>query len=317
MNVLSGTGRHVPTVMAYRVRRAIDEFAMLGLATFGALVISTFALSSPYAEFSVAATLYMFGVAVILATPRMGVYLLIFLAFVGEPDTMPWYPFNKNGSSAESWLFVDDRLFVSPFEGYIGVTLIALLLHHLRHGGALRVWTPYTIPALVFAGAIVIGLGWGVLTGGELSIAINQTRSMLLVPVIYLLLINLLDRTTVRTALWVMIWAITIKCCFALYAFFFTFDQVEQRQTLDLGTSPVTHSAAVQMNVVLFVLIAVTLFKGSPLAARLAMPFLVLPVGLIYVIAERRAAVGGLVVACVLMFYVLARRLPDRPEAIG
>ena len=57
MNVLSGTSRHVPTVVGYRVRRGIDEIAMLAGATLGALIIATFAQQSVFAGFSIAASL--------------------------------------------------------------------------------------------------------------------------------------------------------------------------------------------------------------------------------------------------------------------
>ena len=285
---------------------------MLAAATFGALVIAYFALSSAYSQFSIAATLYMLGIAATLAKPRMGVYLLIFLAIVGEPDTMAWYPFNKNGSSAESILFVDDRLVASPFEGYLGVIVVAMLLHRFRNGEPMRVATPYTWPALIFAGAIFIAVGWGIATGGEASIAINQTRALLVIPVMFLIFINLLDRKTVRTALWVVIWAVVVESFFALYWFFNVIDAAARQVTLDAGASPVTHSSAIQYNVVLFALASVALLRNSSLSMRIMLPVLAVPVGLIYVIAERRAAVGGLVIAFVLLMYILSRRQPGR-----
>lgn len=312
MNVLSGTSRHVPTVTGYRVRRAIDEIAMLGAATLGALVIAYFALSSAYPQFSVAATLYMLGIAVTLAKPRIGAYLLIFLAIVGEPDTMSWYPFNKNGSSAESILFVDDRLVASPFEGYIAVLVVAILLHRLRNGEPMRVATPYTMPTIILGGAVFVAVGWGVVSGGELSLAINQTRALMAIPVLFLIFVNLFDRRTARTALWVVIWAVLIESFFALYWFFTVLDAPGRRLLLDAGASPVTHTSAIQYNVVLFALAAVALLRNSPLSMRIMLPVMMLPVGLIYVIAERRAAVGGLVIAFVLLMYVLGRRQPGR-----
>ena len=312
MNILSGTSRHVPTVVAYRVRRGIDELAMLGAATFGALVIAFFALGSPYPGFSVAATLYMVGVAVILAKPRMGAYLLIFLAVVGEPETMPWYPFNKNGSSAESILFVDDRLVASPYEGYILITLVAILLHRFRSGEPLRVATPYTMPLLLLAGAIFLALAWGVVTGGTVSIAINQTRMLLVLPFVYLIMINLLDRRTIRTALWVLLWAIVVESGFVLHHIFFALSSGERATLFDSGASPVTHSSAVQYNLVLFGLAAVALLRNSRLTLRLLLPVFAIPVGTVYVIAECRAAVGALLIAAALLMYVLARRQPGR-----
>ncbi|MEM8707041.1 MAG: O-antigen ligase family protein [Actinomycetota bacterium] len=304
-------------MLAYRVRRGIDELVMLAGATFGALIIATFAQRSVFAGFSIAASLYMVGIAVIFAKPRMGVYFLIFFTLAGEPFAMPWWPFTKGGSAAESVLFIDDRLVASPFEGYIIVTFVAMVLHRLRSGEAFRVATPFTIPTILFAGGTAIGVLWGAATCGVLALAINQTRAILVIPLVYLIGINLLDRTSIRPVLWSIITAVLVETGFSLYFIFSVLSPSDRADLFESGDSPIAHFIAVQMNVVFFLLAAVMLLRKSSLALRIALPILIVPIGVVYIIAERRSAIGGLLIAGALLMYVLSRRQPGRFWAIG
>ncbi len=289
---------------ARRRQRADDLFVYLAVL-FVALVVAGLALRSGHVPFPVAAGIYLLGIPLILWRPVIGVYSLIFFSLAGDPFVSPWWPFTKGVSSRESILFVADSIIVSPMEGYLGVTLVAMVVHVAR--GRLEVThRPELIrPLMVFTAAVLLGVMYGLGTGGSNFVAVHESRALFALPVLTILAVNLFtERRHLNTALWIIIAAVFVDSILSLDWYYRQIDAAERVATDSLNV----HSASVHANVALVTFASAWLTRRGSFAKRLVLPFILVPIFWVYGLSERRSAIGALIVAAVLLSIILYRR---------
>lgn len=240
------------------------------------------------------------GVALIFIKPRYGIYLLVFLTLVGDGLLTYSLPFTKNFSSAESLLYLHDALVISPLETYILFTFVSWL----GRGAMERRFTFHqselTWPVTAFISFIIFGLVYGIGTGGNINIALWESRAIFYMVALFILASNLFtERKHFHNALWAAMVALFIEGIIGSYYFLVTL-----RGSL-AGVEAITeHSAAIHMNTLFVYLLASWLYKESA-AKRIMLPLMVPPVLLAYLATQRRAAFVTLIIALALMTFFL------------
>lgn len=247
--------------------------------------------------------LFLAGTAAILYQPRYGIYLIVFLSLLGDKGLVPTYPFQLNFSSRESLLFVHNSLIFSPLEVYLVLTLLGwlvrdVILHRLRF-----YWMELFWPALIFMGFVVFGLVYGLGRGGNVNVGLWEARSIFYLPLMLILVSNLLTkRAHIMIVVGMVMTALFIE---GLLGVSLNFPALQADPGI---TDPLImeHSAAIHMNTVFVFCLALWMYRGS-VKARLIMLPIVIPVLLIFVIIQRRAAVLALLFALVCMVILLYR----------
>lgn len=251
---------------------------------------------------AIAWAFFLTGVIAIFFRPRYGVYLTLFLTLLGDMVLVWWYPFYKNFSSAESLLYLNDSLIMSPLELYIVLTYLSWLIRGIRtrqidfYGGSLFV------PAVVFAIFMVFGLGWGLTHGGSMTIGLWESRPIFYLPAMLILASNLLQkREHVHTLIWWIMAALFVEGMIGFYSFavFLQFDMSHIEAITE-------HSAAIHMNT-LFVLIAAGLLYRVSRRKLLILVMMVPPVLVTYIVTQRRASYIALIIALAIMSFFLYR----------
>ena len=246
--------------------------------------------------------IYAVGALAILYRPRYGVYLIVFFSLLGDGVLMPWYPFNKNLSSAESLFFLQDALIVSPLEIYLVLTL-ASWLGRGALTRRLRLYRgPLFWPAAVFIGFIALGLAYGIGRHGNVNIALWEARPIFYLPLMLVLAGNLLETPAqVNTLLWAAMTALWLEGVVGNAYFAFTL-----RGDLYRVEAITEHSAAIHMNTLFVLLIASWLLRASR-RKRVLLLFMAPSVLLTYLVTQRRAAFLTLAIALALIAIVLFR----------
>lgn len=248
----------------------------------------------------VAWLLYSAGVAATLYRPRYGIYTILFWGLVGDQSLMYWYPFEKNFSSAESLLYLDDSLIISPLESFIVITILswigrlALTRDIELYAGELL------IPGVLFGGSLVVGLLYGLGTGGSAVIALWESRPIFYLPVMLVLTSNLItERSHIKSVMWVIISAIFIESLIACYIFI-----VEMGGSISGIDRLADHAASIHINS-LFVFAAATWLYRVAYAKRFVLFLMLPPIALAYLASQRRAAFVTLAVAIALFMFLL------------
>ncbi len=244
--------------------------------------------------------IFFVGAAVILYQPRYGIYLSLFLALLGDGILIPWYPFLKNFSSAESIFFLNNSLITSPLEIYLGLTLLswlgrAAVQRKIKFYTGALFW-----PVMLFVAFVIFGLGYGLFRGGNLNVALWEARPIFYLPVMFVLVSNLITtRRQVNTLMWIILLAIAIQALIGNFYYFFTL-----QGNLEGVNSITEHSAAIRMNTFFVFILGAWLYKGSAIK-RYILPWIVPIVLLTYFVTQRRAAFLTLTIALLLMAILL------------
>jgi hypothetical protein len=245
---------------------------------------------------------YVAGALLILVQPRWGLYLIIFLALLGDMRLMPAYPFIKNFSSPESLFYISDAYIVSALEVYLVLTLGAWLFRE-RMARRLRIYSGELLaPVLLFGLLVIWGLVYGLgLQPGDLRVGLWEARAILYLPLFMLLASNLL-RTPgqIRLFFWFAIAGMVIESIVGTVYVFETYG-------LDLSRFDrlTEHAAAIHLNVIILLAFAVWLYRRGTRFERALLPLLLLVIGLPYLAAQRRAAFISLTIALALLAPVL------------
>ncbi len=246
--------------------------------------------------------LYLIGVVIIMVQPRYGVYLIIFFALAGDALLMYWYPFTKNFSSGESLLYLNNAVYMSPMESYLGLTFISWL----GRAAAQRKWKFHIGPlfwtAILFISFIVLGLIYGIGTGGNIEIALWEARPIFYLPLMLVLTSNLLTRREhVNHLMWAALLALFIEGVIGVYAYF-----VGLKGDLSFVEAITEHSAAIHMNTLFVYVVGVWIYKGR-WRQRFLLLFMIPPVLITYLATQRRAAFMALIIALILIVILLHR----------
>lgn len=290
------------TVRARRLRTGLSTglwfTAVLGLGLlFGLMML----LGGPSAS-HIAWFFYLAGVAAIFVQPRYGIYLLIFLTLIGDGTLTYWMPFTLNFSSRESLLFLSNALIFSPLETYIAFTFISWLGRGAMQRKIIFHQSAMFWPAIVFLGFVILGLVYGIGTGGNLTIALWESRAIFYLVAMLILASNLFtERNHFHNAIWVAMVALFMEGIIGNYYFLVTL-----QGSLATVQAITDHSAAIHMNTFFVFMLSTWLYKASK-AKRILLPLMVPPVLLTYLATQRRAAFVTLVIALLLMAIILFR----------
>lgn len=239
-------------------------------------------------------------VAAIAYEPRYGIYLILPAALMGDSLLMPAYPFVKNFSSAESLLYINSALIFSPLELCLALVLLLWLGKAAMRRQVEFITGALFGPALLFAVFLILGLLYGLGTGGNVNVALWEIR-----PIFYLFLmlifVSNLSRKTEHfsTMIWASMIGLFIEGIVGSYYYF-----VVLGMNLGLVERITEHSAAIHMNTLFVLLAASWLYKASP-TKRWLLLFMAPPVMLTYLATQRRAAFLCLGIALVLMILIL------------
>ncbi len=244
--------------------------------------------------------LFMIGAAAILYEPRYGVYLTLSLGLMGDSTLSPWFPFVNNLSSAQSILYLNDSMIISPLEVYFGLMLIAWIGRGVVRRKFSFFTGPIFWPAMVFAAFILFGFVYGVGTGGDFRIAIWEGRYIFYIPIMLVLVSNLITkREHVSNLVWSLVIALFIEGLSGVYHYV-----VKLNGDLSQVESITEHAAAIHMNTIFVLILALWLYKGS-LIKRLALPIMMPAIVFTYIATQRRAAFLTLAIALAMMFVIL------------
>lgn len=240
--------------------------------------------------------IYFLGIAAIFYKPRYGVYIIIFLTLVGDGILAAWYPFTKNFSSPESLLYLHDAVIISPLESYIVFIFISWLGRETLSRRMRFYRGPLFWPALIFLAFVTFGLGYGIVTGGNVNIALWESRAIYYLVMLLIITGNLLEtREHVSHFIWFVMLALFIEGVSG--SLYFLIDLQGSLAGVDAITE---HSAAVHMNSVFVFAFAIWLYKGT-VSKRMILPLMVPFVLLAYLATQRRAAMVGLMIALVFL----------------
>ncbi len=289
------------------IRTQVKKSRLIWLLLFGAilsasLVLSLFLLKIGPDISVLGWVLYVSGIAAIIYRPRWGIYLVLFFALTGDGILVPWYPFIKNFSSAESIFYLNDSLIFSPLETYLALTLVSWLARSIYYRKLNFYFGSLIRPAAVFFIFTVIGLMYGISKGGDFTIALWEFRPFAYLFLMIVLSSNLFTHQKQYNQL--MMWVTAALVIEGIIGVIYIFTTAGGHLTSADGITE--HSASIHMNTVFILVVLAWLYQTSAikrLVIPLGLPFMVLT----YIASQRRAAfisiaVALLLIACVLYF---------------
>jgi hypothetical protein len=297
---LAGTAP-APRLDQRRHQDAVSWWLWYLLCAAASLAVGYFTLKSAE-QFSLAVVVLVLALAVAIVRPVIGLYLVAFFAITGDSVTASWYPFTKNFSSTESILYVSDQLIISPLELFLGAMVLGWVIRMV----AQRRWSirrgPLLWPVLVFSGFMIAGLLYGLSRGGNSNAALWEFRSLMYVPIVFLLATNLLDRPAqYNRLLWCVMGAVFVNGIIA----YVQLQQLDSLARMEIE-SFVAHGVTLPMNLMFVLIAAAWFFKSPSIAKRWVLPIMAVPVMIVYLFSERRSAFVGLIGAALLFAIILA-----------
>jgi general stress protein CsbA len=280
----------------YRFYAGLGALVLLGVSLLVSFVMSRGTVSA----LSFVWLIFFAGLITCVVQPRYGIYLIVGLLLAGDWIMYSEYPFMKNFSSIESWLYLGPGLSLSPLEIYIVATLGSWLLTGLMkrkldfRGGPL-IW-----PLLLFTSLVLLMMAYGVGRGGSSYVALWQVRPILMMPLMMVLSTNLLrTRRHVNVLMWVLAIAIGLR---GLSGFIYV--GTEMKWNLDGAERIGNHHMSI-----FFVSIGAFLFKESrtkQIWLLLFMPTLLFS----FFANQRRASFVALGVCLILITIVIYKEYP-------
>jgi hypothetical protein len=273
-----------------RQRLAVGWLA--GLIITG-IALVTLAFTTVTAPASGIALVVLLGCIVAASIrPINGLYAIVFLGLVGDAVVTPWFPFAKNFSSAESLLYLSNELSLSPLEILVATTVVFWLIDLKITPGRTLVRSPLFYAIGLFTCFVLIGFVHGIARGGDFRVAMFEGRAMFVLLPVYALITNLCDRRTLRLLAWTALSAIFLNVILAL-VYLRNLTTVDLEQMESLGE----HSASTQWNLIILLTLVLFLYGAGTRPARVVLLAMCIPTAVVYLAAQRRSAVAGLVIA--------------------
>ena len=253
----------------------------------------------PY--FGLAWGCFAFLLAAWIRFPRTALAATLAFTLVGDIVTVSWFPFAKNLSSWESIMYLSNRVSISPLEITLVWALAVTSYRNLASTGRLFKNAPLLVPFAAFVGFTLLGLVRGLSSGGDTRAAIFEVRPLLILPLLYLLVVNVCStRRDYRRLFGTAIAAITLQALMSLeYLFQLTPSARDELESLN------EHGAAIGANLVFLTFVASLVYRRVPWSFRLMLLTASIPVMWVYLVAQRRAAVVSLIVGFALLAVVL------------
>lgn len=270
--------------------------AMLALTALTAYFLT----QAPLSGTVFAWLLYAAGVVVILRQPRYGLYLIVFLTFIGDRVLTIWYPFLTNFSSHENPMFIHDSVIVNPFETYLVLTFLSWFVRAAVTRKLRFFWGELFWPAILFLGFILFSFVYGVTRNGNLNVALWEIRPIVYLPVMLVLTSNMItDRRHVNVLMWLIMISIFLKgITGTIYV------ATELQWDIHRVESITEHSAAVHFNSLFLYTLGAWIFKDS-IKKRILLPLMSVPVLISFLSTQRRASYLVLLLAMLMVAVVL------------
>lgn len=219
--------------------------------------------------------------------PRAALGFTVAFTLIGDLVTAWWFPFAKNLSSWESIMYLADGVSLSPLEITIAWGLVVTAYRNLTVLGRPFRSAPLLNPLLVFIGFAFVGLMRGLSRGGDTRAATLEIRPLILLPLAYLLIVNVCQtRHDYRRMFWAALAAVLVQSVLSLQ--FLRALPEEARSGLE---SLNEHGSAIGMNLLFMTLVVSLAYKRVPNSVRISLLLASVPVMWIYLVAQRRAAV--------------------------
>jgi hypothetical protein len=280
-----------------RRRDRFSWWLTYGACMAGTLLIALIAVRSAPDPFSLALVVFLIVVALAIVKPALAVYPIVFFSVLGDPLTAPWYPFTKDLSSQESILFISNQLKFTPLEVCLVALFCGWMLQLVAHRGTPVHRGALFRPMMAFTFFVFFGLAHGLASGGNSNAALWEVRTVLYLPLGYVLFMNLLDRKEqYRRLFTLMMIAVFINSIIAILNFRTL--SATDKTTME---SFVAHGATLPMNTMIVFLAASWLFRNTSGARKALLPVALVPVLYMYVLSERRAAFIALLGAFILL----------------
>jgi O-antigen ligase len=304
---VSALGPAVDTAQDAGHRNQMAWWRTYTLCLFGSLVVAVLAIRTAPGPFVLALVVFFIVLAIALLRPALGLFVVLFFAVLGDPQTSSWYPATKNFSSHESILYVNDRLILNPLEVCLGALLVGWLLQMMSTGRFTVRRGVLFRPLMVFVGFMTLGLVIGLAHGGNSIAAFWEFRALAYLPIVYVLLTNLFERRQQYVRLyWLIMTAVLINSVIALL-----FERTLSIPEKDGLETLVAHGATLPMNAMVVLVGACWLLHVKSAAYRLLLPLMAVPVVAVYLMSQRRAAVvaliAGLIILGLLLFWTRRR----------
>ena len=243
---------------------------------------------------------FVCGAVVILMQPRYGLYICVFATLVGDGGLTPWYPFIKNMSSRESIFFLHNAVILTPLEVSIALTYISWLGRGAMQRKMRFYASPILWPALLFTFFLVVGLAYGLVKGGNFTIALWESRPVFYIILMIILVTNLIETPRqLENLFWAAMLGIGIEGMYGTYVVI-----AQLKGDLSTVQDLTEHAAAIPMNSFFIFLASAWLFMTS-WPKRFLLPALVPFVLITYIASQRRAAFLTLFIALFLMAFIL------------
>lgn len=247
--------------------------------------------------------IYILGGAAILLRPWTGLPLTLFFSLAGDGMILVWYPFNKNFSSGESIFYVNNALIFSPLEFYLMLMVLVVAVRCFAQRRLALRGGPLGVPMALFTVMMVVGMGYGIVRGGSLTIGLWECRPMFYLTLLYFLGVNLLeDRRQINVIAWAAVLGNLVQAIAGNYFFL-----VELKGSLDGYDRIMEHSSSIHLNFLFVLTMGVWLYRAS-WPKRLVLPLISAVGALAYLANQRRASFVTLAVALMLMGIALYRQ---------
>ncbi|MCA9985689.1 MAG: O-antigen ligase family protein [Anaerolineales bacterium] len=296
--------RRTVTTVEEQIKRNRTTQVLLILGMIGTSLVSAFLmLQTRIGIGGIYWSLFIIAAGLVLFKPRIGLYMILFFGLVGDANLMPEFPFDKNMSSAESFFYLHDALIVNPLELFMGLMLLGWLGRKLMRRRFHLEMGELFWPVMAFTGFVLLGIFWGLSTGGDARIAVWESRSMFYLPVMMILVTNLVEkREHFSHMMWAIMAALLIESIVAVWVFYSEYGF--STSSLERLTE---HGASVHTNVIYIFILLLFLYKGSSLTKRFFLPFWIPTTLIAYLASQRRAAFLSLGIGLVLVFFLLYR----------
>ncbi len=291
-------------VRSRRYHALLRALALVAISLVTALLINRY---DPNASVFVW-MIYLAGLAACVIQPRYGVYLIVGFTLVGDWIMWPAWPFMKNFSSYESWLYFNDALIISPLESYLLVTLLSWLVQGLARRQLNLRGGPIAGPIFVFIGIVGLMSAYGVGRGGaNINVLLWETRPLTYLPLMFILAANLIrTRNHVNVLMWLLAITLWLRGISGV-VFVGTMLHWDTSGVERIGN----HAMSIFFDSIFIMTIGAFLFRESRLK-RLLLVLMIPPMLFSFFANQRRSSfialgIGLLVIAIVI--YIIRRRL--------
>ena len=300
MTTIGGLGLTTSTYQQITRERLRWYSAYITMLVIGAVFAGLAWRSAPDA-FSIAVAALLMTAAAWVVKPIVGMHMTVLFTLFGDSVTMAWFPFTKNLSSKESLLYVADEFTVSPLELILVFAVVCWLVRHFARHDHPVVFGPLFRPLLVFTGFVGFGFMYGVARGGDLRVAVFESRGLMYLAIVYFLVSNTCHTAKQYRA---MLWTAMVGVLGQSIMSLIYLAQLSPSARKDLEALG-EHGASVSIDALIVFTIATLTFVGASRASRLVLLAMLVPVGYSYLVAQRRAAIIGLGLGLVALFVVL------------